>query len=42
METKVATVAVLDEVSKDMPLEWPGGRPRGQRTRDTFDYTRGD
>jgi general secretion pathway protein A len=42
METKVATVAMLDEVSKDMRLEWPGSRPRGQRTRDTFEYTRGD
>jgi type II secretory pathway predicted ATPase ExeA len=31
METKVATVAMLDEVSKDMRLEWPGSRPRGQR-----------
>jgi general secretion pathway protein A len=42
METKVATLAMLDEVSKDMRLEWPGSRPRGQRARDTFEYTRGD
>jgi len=28
METKVATVSMLDEVSKDMRLEWAGRRPR--------------
>lgn len=33
METKVATLEMLDEVSKDMRLEWPGRRPRGQRSR---------
>jgi general secretion pathway protein A len=49
METKVATVEMLDEVSKDMRLEWPGQRPRGQRSRyadETLEqspfYTRGD
>ena len=48
MEVKVATLDMLDEVSKDMRLEWPGRRPRGQRSRfadETFDqapfYTRG-
>ena len=48
MEVKVATLDMLDEVSKDMRLEWPGRRPRGQRARfadETFDqapfYTRG-
>ncbi len=29
VEGKVATVAMLDEVSKDMRLEYPGRRPRG-------------
>ena len=33
MESKVASVDMLDEVSKDMRLEWPGRRPRGERTR---------
>jgi hypothetical protein len=33
MENKVATVDMLDEVSKDMRLEWPGRRPRGERAR---------
>jgi general secretion pathway protein A len=48
LETKVATVEMLDEVSKDMRLEWPGRRPRGQRSRvdETYEqapfYTRGD
>ena len=48
METKTATVNMLDEVSKDMRLEWPGNRPRGQRrvTDETYEqapfYTRGD
>ena len=49
METKVATLEMLDEVSKDMRLEWPGRRPRGQRSRyadETLEqtpfYTRGD
>lgn len=47
--TKTATVDMLDEVCKDMRLEWPGRRPRGQRSRtagETFEqtpfYTRGD
>ena len=49
METRVATVEMLDEVSKDMRLEWPGSRTRGQRSRlaeESFEqtpfYTRGD
>ena len=49
METKLATIEMLDEVSKDMRLEWPGSRPRGQRSRQaegSFEqtpfYTRGD
>ena len=49
METKAATIEMLDEVSKDMRLEWPGSRPRGQRSRqaeESFEqtpfYTRGD
>jgi hypothetical protein len=29
----LATVEMLDEVSQDMRLEWPGRRPRGERTR---------
>jgi hypothetical protein len=33
MEGKVATVEMLDEVSRDMRLEWPGYRPRGERVR---------
>src|SRR5271166_1631511 len=49
METKEATLDMLDEVSKDMRLEWSGRRIRGQRTRmadPTFEQapfsTRGD
>jgi type II secretory pathway predicted ATPase ExeA len=50
METRVTTIEMLDEVSKDMRLEWPGRRPRGQRSRfadESFEqqspfYTRGD
>ncbi len=48
-ETKIATLEMVDEVSKDMRLEWPGARPRGQRSRfadenyeQTPFYTRGD
>ncbi|HEX4594131.1 MAG TPA: AAA family ATPase [Bryobacteraceae bacterium] len=33
VESRIATVDMLDEVSKDMRLEWPGRRPRGERTR---------
>ena len=43
MESRVATVEMLDEVSKDMRLEWPGRRPRGERTRynlETYEETR--
>ncbi len=42
MESKIANVAMLDEVSKDMRLEYPGRRPRGERTRynmETFEET---
>ena len=42
MESRVATVDMLDEVSKDMRLEWPGRRPRGERTRynlETYEET---
>ena len=49
METKVVSIEMLDEVSKDMRLEWPGQRTRGQRSRqaeESFEqtpfYTRGD
>ena len=33
MESKAATIEMLDEVSKDMRLEWAGRRPRGERSR---------
>jgi hypothetical protein len=33
METKTANTTMLDEVSRDMRLEWPGSRPRGGRSR---------
>lgn len=33
METKLATVQMLDEVSKDMRLDWASRRLRGQRPR---------
>jgi len=52
METKEATVPMLDEVCRDMRLEWAGSRVRGQRSRysdesnspfeQTPYYTRGD
>jgi general secretion pathway protein A len=50
MEAREATIAMLDEVCRDMRLEWPGSRPRGQRSRysdeSSFEqapyYTRGD
>lgn len=51
METYSATTAMLDEVSRDMRLDWPGSRPRGGRSRyseEPFDqpaqtfFTRGD
>ncbi len=49
METKVATLEMLDEVSRDMRLDWPGKRVRGQRSRyaeESFEQapfsTRGD
>jgi general secretion pathway protein A len=31
LEAKVATLEMLEEVSRDMRLEWPGRRPRGER-----------
>jgi general secretion pathway protein A len=49
METKTATLEMLDEVSRDMRLEYPGSRPRGQRSRyadesleETPFFSRGD
>jgi general secretion pathway protein A len=33
LETKIATVSMLDEVCADMRLEWAGRRTRGERTR---------
>jgi general secretion pathway protein A len=33
LEKREATVAMLDEVSRDMRLEWPGSRNRGQQSR---------
>ena len=42
MENKVANLEMLNEVSKDMRLEYPGRRPRGERTRynmETFEET---
>jgi general secretion pathway protein A len=47
LEAKVATVDMLDEVSRDLRLEWPALRPGGERVRyaesyqDTPLYTRG-
>lgn len=49
-ETKEATVEMLDEICKDMRLEWAGSRVRGQRGRyaaeESYDqapfYSRGD
>ena len=50
VETREATRDMLDEVCKDMRLDWPGSRPRGQRgryaTEEQFEqtpfYTRAD
>jgi len=49
LETKVATLDMLDEVCRDMRLEWSNRRQRGQRSRyadeayeQTPFYTRGD
>lgn len=45
LEGKAATIEMLDEVSHDMRLEWPGRRPRGERVsysesyRDAPSYT---
>jgi len=41
MDTKVATLEILDEVSDDMRLEWPGRRPSADRARhaDTLQAT---
>lgn len=45
-EQHVATVEMLEEVSKDMRLEWPGRRMRRAYAPETFDqqsmYSRGD
>lgn len=37
MEQRVATVAMLDEVSRDMRLEWPGST-RDRRSRSRYDF----
>ncbi|HME08948.1 MAG TPA: AAA family ATPase [Bryobacteraceae bacterium] len=48
LETKSATIPMLDEVCADMRLEWPGRRTRGDRSRyagqayETPFSTRGD
>ena len=49
LETKICTFEMLDEVSRDMRLEWPGRRPRGGRGRYTDEsyeqtpfYSQGD
>lgn len=45
MEMKVCTTEMLDEVSKDMRLEWPGrriNRVRGQSEFEPTGYTNGD
>jgi general secretion pathway protein A len=48
MEARVANVAMLDEVSNDMRLEWQGRRPRGrskyagQHLEEAPLYTQGD
>jgi general secretion pathway protein A len=42
LETKVCNVDMLDEVCRDMRLEWPGSRPRVARSRftdETFEQT---
>jgi general secretion pathway protein A len=42
MESRVATIEMLDEVSQDLRLEWPGRRARGERTRyslETYEET---
>jgi len=41
LDTRVATLETLDEVSEDMRLEWPGHRPSGDRARhsDTLQAT---
>jgi general secretion pathway protein A len=38
VEGKVATIDMLDEVSRDMRLEWPGRRPRGEHVRYAESY----
>lgn len=47
LEQQVATIAMLDEVCRDMRLEWPGRRTRGERGRYPSEHydsivTRGD
>jgi general secretion pathway protein A len=42
MESRAATIEMLDEVSQDLRLEWPGRRARGERTRyslETYEET---
>src|SRR5580698_8145638 len=36
-ETKVCTVAMLDEVCKDLRLEWPGSRRRSRLNEENFE-----
>jgi general secretion pathway protein A len=38
-ETKVCTVAMLDEVCKDLRLEWPGSRRRSRLNEENFERT---
>ena len=41
METKICAVEMLDEVCKDMRLEWPGSRRQRSRLADeSFERTR--
>jgi hypothetical protein len=49
METKTCNLEMLEEVCRDMRLEWPGSRPRVPRSRysdesleQTPHYSRGD
>ena len=40
METKTATTTMLDEVSRDMRLEWPGSRrTRGRVPTESYERT---
>jgi general secretion pathway protein A len=39
LETKVCTVDMLDEVCRDMRLEWPGSRRRSRLNEESFERT---